>query len=232
MSEAESAGRRGSAGRAFTEFEVVGTALGLLDAGGPSALSIGAVAARLGVEADAVSSVAGSRVELERAVIERVLSAVPVGPLSDAGVEWSAAVIQFALGMRDQLLAHPAVVTLMMSGPMDGPAADGPVARDISEALLACLTRGGLPAQARAHGVYSVLVQVLGAVALDVAETDGKPPLPPESERVRQRRAALDDIDSARWPRTTAHLDEIAAWNSVDQFVWSLRTLLTGMVAA
>ncbi|MFF2084848.1 TetR/AcrR family transcriptional regulator [Nocardia sp. NPDC058176] len=210
---------------------MIDTALALLDEGGTSALSIGAVAARLGVEASAVADAVGSRVELERAVIERVLSAVPLGPLSDPGVEWTAAVIQFALGLRDQLLAHPAVCPLMMAGPQDGPAADGPAARDISEALFICLARGGLPAQSRAHGVYAVLVQVLGAIALDIAETDGKPPLPPESERVRQRRAALDDIDSVRWPRTTAHLDEIAAWNSVDQFVWALRTLLTGMVA-
>lgn len=227
MSEAEAAGQR-----AITEEQTTDAALALLDAGGPGALTIPAVAARLGVEPGAVSARVGDVSEIERAVIERVLAAVPLGVLSDPGVEWTAAVIQFALGLRDQLLAHPAVCPMIMSGPLDGPAADGPAARDISEGLFVCLARGGLPAQTRAHGVYAVLVQVLGAIALDLAETDGRPPLPPEFERVRQRRVALDDIDGTRWPRTTAHLDEIAAWNSVDQFVWALRTLLTGMVAA
>ncbi|MFD5174887.1 TetR/AcrR family transcriptional regulator [Nocardia sp. NPDC058379] len=233
MPEEKSTGRRAAAGaprptrRSFTEGQVVDTALDLLDEGGPSALSIRAVAGRLGVNPNAVYTYVASRADLERAVIERVLAAVPLGPLVDPGVEWTAAVIQFALGLRDQLLAHPAVATLMMSGPMDGPAA-----RDVGEAMFGCLARGGLPAQTRAHGVYAVIVQVLGAVALEVAETDGKPPLPPESERIALRRAALDELDGTRWPRTAAHLDEIAAWNSVDQFVWGLRALLTGMTAS
>jgi TetR/AcrR family transcriptional regulator, tetracycline repressor protein len=98
--------------------------------------------------------------------------------------------------------------------------------------MFTCLARGGLPAQTRAHGVQAVIVQVLGAIALDVAETDGKPPLPPDSERIAERRARMNDVDPHRWPRTAAHLDEMAAWNSVDQFVWGLRTLLVGMTAA
>ncbi|WP_278261391.1 TetR/AcrR family transcriptional regulator [Nocardia sp. AG03] len=212
--------------RSFTEEQVVDTALALLDEGGPRALSIRAVAARLGVNPNAVYTYVASRDALERAVIDRVLAAVPLGPLADAGVEWTAAVIQFALGLRDQLLDHPAVASLMMSGPMDGPAA-----LDVGEALFGCLARGGLPLATRAHGVYAVIVQVLGAVALEVATTDGKPPLAPESERIAQRRATLDGLDAHRWPRTAAHLDEIAAWNTVDQFVWGLRVLLTGMTA-
>ncbi|WP_280347939.1 TetR/AcrR family transcriptional regulator [Nocardia neocaledoniensis] len=233
MSDGKSTGRQAAGGaprptrRSFSADRVVDIALELLDEGGPSALSIRAVAARLGVNPNAVYTYVASRADLERAVIERVLATVPLNPLTDPGVEWTAAVIQFALGLRDQLRAHPAVATLMMAGPMDGPAA-----RDVGEAMFTCLARGGLPARARAHGVYAVIVQVLGAIALDVAETDGKPPLPPDSERIALRRAGLDDIDIQRWPRTAAHLDEMAAWNSVDQFVWGLRTLLVGMTAA
>ncbi|WP_280307352.1 TetR/AcrR family transcriptional regulator [Nocardia neocaledoniensis] len=213
--------------RSFTAERVVDAALGLLDEGGPGALSVRAVAARLGVRPNAVYTYVASRAELERAVTERVLAAVPLSPLTDPGVEWTAAVIQFALGLRDQLRAHPAVATLMMAGPLDGPAA-----RDVGEAMFTCLARGGLPAQTRAHGVQAVIVQVLGAIALDVAETDGKPPLPTDSERIAERRARMNDVDPHRWPRTAAHLDEMAAWNSVDQFVWGLRTLLVGMTAA
>ncbi|MFC4375677.1 TetR/AcrR family transcriptional regulator [Nocardia halotolerans] len=230
MVEPETPGPAGGGG--LGDERLVEAALAVLDDGGASALSIRAVAERLGVAPDAVREHFAGSGELERAVIEHVLSTVPLRALTDYGVEWTAAVIQFALGLRARLLRHPAVVTLMMSGPLDGPAADGPAARDMSESLFVCLARGGLATQWRAHGVYAVIVHVLGSVALDVAETDGKPPFPPDSERVAARRKALEDTDLSRWPRTEAHLDEIAAWTSVDQFVWALRVLLVGMTAS
>ncbi|MGW6625831.1 TetR/AcrR family transcriptional regulator [Nocardia sp. NPDC055002] len=213
------------------EQQIAAAALGIVDEDGAVALSVGAVARRLGVDADVVHACVGGLDGLERTVIENVLSSVSLGPLTDDGVEWTAAVIQFALSMRGRLFDHPAVAELIMSGPMDSPSADGPVARDMTEALFVCLARGGLQAPIRAHGVYAVFVYVLGSIALDVAETDGKPPLPGESERIAARRAALRDLDPTRWPRTAAHREEIAAWTSVDQFVWGLRVLLVGMTA-
>ncbi|MFF0543468.1 TetR/AcrR family transcriptional regulator [Nocardia thailandica] len=210
--------------RAFTAEQVVDIALDLLDTGGPGALSIRAVAARLGVNPNAVYTYVASRADLERAVIERVLATVPLAPLTDPGVDWTSAVIQFALGLREEVLRHPGVTELLMTGPMDGPAA-----RDVGEALLDCFARGGLTPTARARGVYAVIVQVIGSVALEVAETDGKPPLPPESERVTRRRGLLDHIDATRWPRTAASADLMADWISVDQFVWGLRAVLVGL---
>ncbi|WP_084458018.1 TetR/AcrR family transcriptional regulator [Nocardia caishijiensis] len=212
-----------------TEDRVVDAVLAVLDEGGAGALTVEAVAGRLGVDPGALAC---DRSGLERAAIERVLSTVRLGPLYDPGVEWVSAVIQLALSMRSRLWEHPAVAVLMMSGPHDGPADDGPAARDIEEALFACFARGGLHTQMRAHGVYAVLVYVLGSTALDIAETDGRPPLPPDSERIERRRAQLRDLDVDRWTRTAAHVDEIAAWTSVDQFVWGLRVLLVGMTAS
>jgi TetR/AcrR family tetracycline transcriptional repressor len=233
MSEAKTPGTDvDDAAGALTEKQVADAALAILDAGGRQDLSIEAVARRIGVDAAAVHARVGSSDGLERAVIERVLSSVALGPLNDDGVEWTAAVIQFALDVRGRLFDHPAVPELIMSGPMDSPSADGPVARDITESLFVCLARGGLPAPTRAHGVYSVFVYVLGSIALDVAETEGKPPFPGESERIAARRTALRHLDPTRWPRTAAHLEEIVAWTSVDQFVWGLRVLLVGMTAS
>ncbi|MGW0636079.1 TetR/AcrR family transcriptional regulator [Nocardia salmonicida] len=228
MSKAKSTGVGASrpARRSFTEEQVVDIALRLLDEGGAGALSIRAVAGRLGVNPNAVYTYVASRADLERAVIERVLSAVALEPLRDQGVEWAEAVVRFALGLRAELLAHPAVALLMMSGPMDGPAAS-----DVGEAMFGCLARGGLSEARQANGVYAVIVQVLGGIALTVAETDGKPPLTSESERVAQRRDGLALLDAERWPRSAAQVDAMAAWNSEDQFVWGLRALLTGIAA-
>ncbi|MFJ2664744.1 TetR/AcrR family transcriptional regulator [Nocardia fluminea] len=231
MSEAKTPGTDVGRAEGLTEQRIVDAALAILDLDGAGALSVAAVARRLGVGAEAVHARVDGLDGLERTVIESVLSAVALGSLTDDGVEWTAAVIQFALSLRARLFDHPAVAGLIMSGPMDSPSADGPVARDMSEALFVCLARGGLQTTVRAHGVYAVLVYVLGSIALDVAETDGKPPLPRESERIAARRAALRDLDPTRWPRTAAHLAEIAAWTSVDQFVWGLRVLLVGMTA-
>lgn len=211
--------------RSFTEEQVVDVALELVDEGG--ALSIRAVAGKLGVNPNAVYTYVASRADLERAVIERVLSAVPLGPLRDAGVAWTEGVVEFACGLRAELLAHPAVAGLMMAGPMDGPAAS-----DVGEALFECLARGGLSEPQQTRGVYAVIVQVLGGIALTAAETDGKPPLTPESARVAARREMLGALDAGRWPRTVTRLDEMAAWNSEEQFVWGVRALLDGIAVA
>ncbi|GGK49556.1 TetR/AcrR family transcriptional regulator [Nocardia camponoti] len=219
-------GADGKAGakRGVTAEQIVEAGLALIDRG--EKLSIRAVAEKLGISPSTVYARFPTRHHLEQAIVEYVLKPVPLGPLTDPGVEWTAAVIQFALALRDQLLAHPRVMMYMISGPLQGP-----VATTISEAMFTALARGGLRRQARAHGVYAVLVQVVGDVLLEAGETDGVPPLPPESDLVKKRRSRLAGIDRKRYPRTAAHVDEIAEWVSVDQFVWALRALLVGMTA-
>ncbi|MEV0297202.1 TetR/AcrR family transcriptional regulator [Nocardia sp. NPDC050710] len=210
--------------RAFTETQIVDAALALLDEGGVAAVSIRSVATRLGVNPNAIYTYVASRADLERAVVERVLGAAQLARLTDPDPEWRTAIIEFALELRTLLLEHPAVATLLMSAPMDGVAA-----RDLGEALLDCLARGGLSAADGARAAYAIMVQTIGSVALEVAETDGKPPLSPESERITLRRTALDTIDGDRWPHTRSSTDVMAQWISADQFAWGLRALLDGL---
>ncbi|MGW4738173.1 TetR/AcrR family transcriptional regulator [Nocardia xishanensis] len=210
--------------RSFTEAQAVDTALLLLDEGGAAAVSIRAVAGRLGVNPNAVYTYVASRADLERAVIERVLGSAPLTVLADPAIEWRSAIVEFAVELRRRVLEHPAVAGLMMIAPMDGPAA-----RDVGEALLACLARGGLSPDRRARAAYAVMVQVIGAIAMEVAEADGRPPLPPESVRIAQRRAALAEIPAERWPHTHESRDVMAEWISAEQFAWSLRALLDGL---
>ena len=203
---------------------MVDAALELLDERGMSAVSIRSVATRLGVNPNAVYTYVASRADLERAVVERVLGAAALDPLTDPDKEWSTAVVEFAHALRILLLDHPAVATLLMSAPMDGPAAT-----DLGEALLGCLARAGLSEPGAARAAYSIMVQVIGAVALEVAETDGKPPIHPVPDRVAARREAFEAVDAVRWPRTAASIDVMAQWISADQFEWSLRALLEGI---
>ena len=92
-----------------------------------------------------------------------------------------------------------------------------------------CATPGLTSADA-ARGTYALIVQVVGFVALEVAETDARPPLAPESERVAGRRAALGFLDPADWPLSAATKEVAAGWISTDQFTWSVERLLDGLV--
>jgi TetR/AcrR family tetracycline transcriptional repressor len=196
----------------------------VLDEGGADGLSIRAVASRLGLHPNAVYTYVADRAALERLVAERVLSRVEPTILAGPPEGWRSRILDYADALRSELLRHPPVVFLLMRAPMDGPHA-----RRIGEHLMAALAAGGLEPDAAVRGSYALITYVLGSVALEVAETDGRPPLPPEHERVAARRSALSGVDAAEWPRTAASVDVIADWISTGQFRWGLERILDGI---
>lgn len=203
---------------------IVRTALDLLDTDGPGAMSVRAVARRLGVAPNALYTYVPHRAALERAVVEQVLSEVQTGLLSDESLDWRRRTLGYARDLRAVLLRHPGAAGLFMTAPMDGP-----TAIEVGELLMVALVEGGLADDDAACGTYLLIVHVLGSVALEVAETDGRPPLMPEADRVRERRAALEHIDPHAWPRTAAAVPVMAGWISSRQFDWGLDCLLDGM---
>ncbi|MGW6377633.1 TetR/AcrR family transcriptional regulator [Rhodococcus sp. NPDC055112] len=222
MSERESTGRRERpARRAFTREQVVDTALEILDEGGGDALSIRSVAGRLGVNPNAVYTYVASRADLEREVAERVLGQADASLLAGPTADWRNRIVAFGTALRLRLLEHPAVARLLMTAPMNGPAA-----LEVGERLLEALADGGLDPEEAARATYLVIVHVVGSVALEVAETDGRPPLAAEADRVAQRRTGFDAVDAERWPRTAATAGVMADWISAEQFEWGLRRLL------
>ncbi len=204
---------------------MVEAAIQLLDEGGPEALSIRAVAGRLGVNPNAVYTYVASRSALEREIVERVFDESRIDLLTGPPERWRDRILGYARSLREAVLRHPAVATLMMSAPMDGPSAVL-----IGERLIGALTDAGLAAADAARGTYALIVQVVGFVALEVAETDGRPPLAAEAERVAGRRAALSFLDPADRPLSAATAHVAAAWITTDQFVWSVQRLLAGIV--
>jgi TetR/AcrR family tetracycline transcriptional repressor len=76
-----------------------------------------------------------------------------------------------------------------------------------------------------------LIVYVLGSVALDVAETDGRAPLPPEPGRTAQRLTALR-LDASAYPRTAEAAPIMAAWVTTEQFSWRLDRLLDGLAGS
>jgi hypothetical protein len=97
--------------------------------------------------------------------------------------------------------------------------------------LPSCLADAGLTPEQASRAVYAVIVHVLGSTALEVAETDGRPPLPPEAERIAGRRAAPAAVDPAVLPLTAATVGSAASWIGAEQFEWGLAALLDGVAA-
>ena len=223
MSRVESKPRRGPR-RSLDVEQVVDAAVAVVDEGGPDALSVRAVAGRLGLNPNALYTYVPSRAALEKVVVERVLGESDRGLLAGQAERWRQRIASYADSLRAALLTHPGTARLLMTAPMDGPNA-----LQVGEGLMGALVDAGLSDDDAGRASYSIIVQVLGAVALEVAETDGRPPLPPEVDRVAGRREALTGIDAEYWPHTAAAVDVMAQWISTEQFDWSLARLLDGL---
>jgi len=245
--------RRPGPRRALTEQEILDAALALLDAGGAGAASIRRIAAAVGVAPNAVYTYFPDKAAVERALVERILGEVagaPEEPMSGGAPEiggaagsggsagsgaaegvgpvegdWRVRVEALAVDLRQRLVAHPGAVPLMLGGPMDGPNA-----LRLGESLLELLAASGLDPASAARASYVLMVYVLGAVALEVADV---PPgmLPPEAERIAARRAALSDVPAQAFPRTAAATGVMATWVGTEQFRWGLRRVLDGLQA-
>lgn len=199
-------------------------ALARLDAEGAGALSIRSTAAALGVRPNALYTYVEDRAALERALVEELLGRADVGQLDDHTAQWRDRIVHFATALRLTLLHHPAAASLFMTAPMNGPNALA-----VGEGLLVALEDGGLTAEAAARGAYVLIVFVLGSVALEVAETDGRPPLPSEDSRIEGRLNALGGIDPAAFPRSAEMATIAAGWISSEQFTWGLDRVLDGL---
>jgi TetR/AcrR family tetracycline transcriptional repressor len=226
MTEGTTSRRRGPR-RSLTREQVVDAALDVVDEGGPAALSVRSVATRLGLNPNALYTYVESRAALERELVERVLAESDIDLLSAQGRSWRSRILSYSLAVRAAMLRHPAVALLIMTAPMDGPSA-----LLVGERLIEAFTEGGLEPADASRASYALMVQVLGFLALEVAETEARPPLPEEAQRVAERRAALDFLDGEDWPMTTATRDITAQWITTDQFTWAVNALLDGVTAS
>jgi TetR/AcrR family tetracycline transcriptional repressor len=208
--------------RAFSEDDVLDAALALMDADGPVALSIRRIAAALGVTPNAVYTYFPDKSAIEQALIERLLGELN-RDVPDTR-DWRADLETLALDLRARLTAHPGAVPLLLGGAMNGPEA-----LRLGERLLEILARAGLQAGDAARASYLIMVYVLGAIALEVADVPQTGALPPEPERIATRRAALSQVPAEAFPRTAAVVDESSAWIGTTQYLWGLHRLLDGL---
>jgi AcrR family transcriptional regulator len=196
--------------RSLDQQAVLDAALALIDSGG---LTMRALAARVGLTPGALYTYFPDRAAIVTALADRLLGAADLGLLEDESRPPAERITAFALNLRQVLMRHPAAVPAIL-----GAAFSGPVALRVGECLLAALP------DPRAS--YTVMVYVLGAIALEAAEA-GNVALP-EPDRIAARRAAFS-ADEQAFPRTHAAADAIAAYISTDQFRWGLERVLTSL---
>jgi AcrR family transcriptional regulator len=218
--------RRPGPRRALSEDEILDAALGLLDSGGPDAASIRGIAAKVGVAPNAVYTYFPDKAAVIKALIERLLGELDHDIRATSGRPWRRRVEALALDLRAHLLAHPAMVRLMMGGHLEGLHALA-----LNEWLLELLSDAGHDPTEAAREAYVLVVYVFGSLALEVADQNEPGPLKPEAERMATRRIAFAATPADAFPRTAAAAATIAGYISSEQYVRGLRWVLDGVAA-
>lgn len=136
-------------------------ALAILDEHGAAAVSLRAIADRLGVRMNTVLWHAKSRARLGELMADAIIAGVP---LDDLPAEWRARATEIVHRYRRALLAHrdgAAVVT--------GTYAAEPATLDLAEALVGALLDGGVPEREAAWTCWSLVYFTLGLTAEEQA---------------------------------------------------------------
>ena len=162
---------------------VLAAALRLADAHGLEAVTMHAVAKRLGVTPMALYRHVDDKNALLDGLVELLLTEQPL----PQGGRWDERLVALAAAIRDTARRHPAVFPLLLTRPAVTPAAR--VARD---AVQSALREGGLPETEVARAERLISTAVLGFA---VSEAAG---------RFRQHEQSVIDADFAellRWLR-------------------------------
>ena len=156
---------------------ILDAAMAIADSGGLAAVSLHAVARRLGVTAMALYRHLDGKEALLDGLVERLLTAVPV----PAHGSWEQRLTAMAGGLREVARRHPATFPLLLSRP-----AVTPAAQRARTAVVAALREAGLPEAAAVQTERLLSSAVLGFAASEA------------SGRFRQHDPAVLDEDFGR----------------------------------
>ena len=206
----------------LTRERIVAEALAVISADGAQALSMRAIAARLGVVPGALYRHVRSKEQLYDLVLDAVLA--EVGCQADPGAPWTARVAALAGRLRAVLETHPGIAALLKARDPVSPAS-----LTLAEAFLAPLRAAGLTGYQAALAFRLVYDYTAGFALAD--------PTSPAEQRLRdtatrqELHAFLRSLPASRFPTLAA--DGTHAWaNDRDQrFSSGLDTLLRGLQA-
>jgi len=208
--------------RALTRERVVAEALAVISTDGAQALSMRAIAARLGVVPGALYRHVRSKEQLYDLVLDAVLA--KVDHQADDEAPWADQVAVIAHRLRAALENNPGVAALLKARDPISPSS-----LTVAEAFLAPLRAAGLPGRQAALAFRLVYDYTVGFALGD--------PTSPAEQRLldtatrRELHAFLRSLPAGRFPTLAA--DGVYAWaNDRDErFSTGLETLLRGLQA-
>ncbi|HEU4424896.1 MAG TPA: TetR/AcrR family transcriptional regulator C-terminal domain-containing protein [Pilimelia sp.] len=197
---------------------IAAAALDLMDSEGLGALTIRALATRLGVAPMALYNHAATKDEILDAARERALAplaAVDAGPSGPDGDPWWQRLRRINIAFHSALRDHPSLVPLLVSRPLAGPTPIG-----AAEAQVQVLLEAGFaPAQA-ASAHLALLHYAIGHAAWTT----------PRVESPAESQAALVRLPVDRYPMLHRLAEPLAAaTHDPDQYARGLDLLLDAL---
>jgi AcrR family transcriptional regulator len=209
--------------RALTRERVVAEALTVISTDGAAALSMRALAARLGVVPGAVYRHVRNKEQLLDLVVDGVLA--EAGTRADPTLSWAGQVKTLAHRLRTVLEDHPGIAALLKTrDPL------GPHSLALAEAFLAALQPAGLPARQTALAFSLIYDYTLGFALSDRTTVNEQRVQDPATRR--QLHAFFRSLPAGRFPALAALGEHVWAGNRDQRFTASLDTLLAGIDAA
>jgi AcrR family transcriptional regulator len=208
--------------QALTRERVVAEALAFISTRGAQALSMRAIAARLGVVPGALYRHVHGKEQLYDLVLDAVLAEVDCQ--ADPGVPWTAQVTALTGRLRTVLETHPGIAALLKARDPVSPASLA-----LAEAFLAPLLAAGLPGYQAALAFRLVYDYTVGFALAD--------PTSPAERRLRdtatrqELHAFLRSLPASRFPILTAHGTYAWADDRDQRFSSGLDSLLRGLQA-
>jgi AcrR family transcriptional regulator len=208
--------------RMLTRERVVAEALAVISADGAQALSMRAIAARLGVVPGALYRHVRSKEQLYDLVLDAVLAEVSCQP--DPGAPWAAQVAVLARRLRAVLEHHPGIAALLKARDPVSPASLA-----VAEAFLTPLSAAGLPGHRAALAFRLIYDYTVGFALGD--------PTSPAEQRLRdtatrqELHAFLRSLPASRFPTLTAYGTHAWANDRDQRFNSGLDTLFRGLEA-
>ncbi len=209
--------------RALTRERVVAEALAVISTDGAEALSMRALARRLGVVPGALYRHVSSKEQLYDLILDAVLAEVDCR--TDPALPWTAQVATLAHRLRAVLENHPGIAALLKTRDPISPASLA-----LAEAFLAPLHAAGLPGRQAALAFRLIYDYTLGFALAD--------PASPAEQRLRdsasrqQLHAFLRSLPASSFPTLTAHGTHAWADDREQRFASGLDTLICGLQTA
>lgn len=207
------ADQRRSRGRpAVPLARILSAAIELVDEQGADALSMRALAQRLGSGTATLYRHFGSRSELIASLVDQMIDEIDTASI--ASLPWQQACISFAHSMFDAIGRHGNVASLVI-----GHVRVGPNALAQRELVLSILLDNGFAPTAAAHAYATVSRYVLGfAIQVPANQVSSE----------AETSAAFRRLDPARYPATAAVADELPV-ALADEFEFGLRLIVAGL---